>query len=61
MVNYANSVVPNAGELAQVLANAAKGPQTAMAMIDGIAADRQALVFRALAWLLKLHILQISQ
>jgi len=60
MVNYAKIVLPDAAELEQVLTNAAKGSQSAKALIEGIAPERQALVFRALAWLLKLHILQIS-
>jgi starch synthase len=60
MVSYAKAVLPDAAELDQVLTNAAKGPQSAKALIEDVAPERQALVFRALAWLLKLHILQIS-
>ena len=61
MVNYAKLVVPDDAELALVIASAAKGPQAALALVEGIAADRQAFVFRALAWLVKLHILRIIQ
>jgi hypothetical protein len=59
MVNFAKLVLPTHAEIAQVLGVAAKGQATAQSLLQDIAPDRQAFVFRALAWLLKLGILKL--
>lgn len=58
MINYANAVLPTDAEVATVLAAAAK-PATALELVQQIPAARQAVLFRALVWLVKLHILRI--
>lgn len=58
MINYANAVLPTAGEMEAVL-RAAATPTAASELIKMLPAARQAIVFRALAWLVKLHILRI--
>jgi hypothetical protein len=59
MVNFAKLVLPTRAEIAQVLGVAAKGQTTAQSLLQDIAPARQAFVFRALAWLLKLGILKL--
>jgi hypothetical protein len=59
MVNFAKLVLPTHAEIAQVLGVAAKGQTTAQSLLQDIAPARQAFVFRALAWLLKLGILKL--
>jgi hypothetical protein len=59
MVNFAKLVLPTHAEIAQVLGAALKGQATAQSLLQDIAPDRQAFVFRALAWLLKLGILKL--
>jgi glycosyltransferase involved in cell wall biosynthesis len=60
MVNFAKLVLPTHAEIAQVLGVAAKGQATAQSLLQDIAPARQAFVFRALAWLLKLGILKLA-
>jgi starch synthase len=58
MVDFAKFVLPTEDEIASVL-DAASPPQTAQALLAGIAQERQAFVFRSLAWLLKLGVLKV--
>ena len=59
MVNFAKLVLPTNVEIAQVLGIAIKGPSTAQSLLQEITPERQAFVFRSLAWLLKLGILKL--
>ena len=58
MVNYAKIVLPTEAELGAVVQQALQGPQAAIALVQHVPAQRQAFVFRSLAWLVKLGILQ---
>ena len=59
MVSFAESILPTAAEVQSVLEGVAAGPKAANQIIQGIPAPRQAFVFRALAWLVKLGILEV--
>jgi len=59
MVDFAKVVLPTEAEVAVVLHNAAAGAKTAAELIQGIPAERQAFVFRALVWLVKLGVLKV--
>lgn len=58
MVDFAKIVLPTQAEIEAVLREATR-PQPAQALVAGIAKHRQAFVFRALAWLLKLGVLKV--
>jgi hypothetical protein len=58
MVDFAKVVLPTAAEISTVLQQAAGGPQSAIALVGSIPAERQAFVFRSLVWLMKLGILK---
>lgn len=58
MVDFAKIILPSEAEIVSVL-NTAAQPQTAPALVAGIAQERQAFVFRSLAWLLKLGVLRV--
>jgi starch synthase len=58
MVDFAKVILPTEAEIVSVL-NTAAQPQTAQALVAGIAQERQAFVFRTLAWLLKLGVLKV--
>jgi hypothetical protein len=58
MVDFAKFVLPTEDEIASVL-QALPHPQTAQALLAGIAQERQAFVFRSLAWLLKMGVLKV--
>jgi glycosyltransferase involved in cell wall biosynthesis len=58
MVDFAKVILPTEAEIVSVL-NAAAQPQTAQALVAGIAQERQAFVYRSLAWLLKLGVLRV--
>jgi glycosyltransferase involved in cell wall biosynthesis len=58
MVDFAKVILPTEDEIASVL-QALSHPQTAQALLAGIAQERQAFVFRSLAWLLKLGVLKV--
>ena len=58
MVDFAKAILPSEAEMGAVLA-AAQSPAAASALVQGIAQERQPLVFRALAWLLKLGVLKV--
>ena len=59
MVNFAKMVLPSEAEVQLVLNAAAPGAKTALELIQAIPDKRQAHVFRALVWLLKLGILKM--
>lgn len=67
MVDFAKVILPTEAELELVLRAAAQKEQqkkeeqhpTAQALVQDIPAERQAFVFRSLAWLLKLGVLKI--
>jgi hypothetical protein len=58
MVNFAKLVLPSDDEILAVLQAAQAGPQAAVALVAQVPAERQAFVFRSLAWLVKLHVLK---
>jgi hypothetical protein len=60
MVNFAREVQPNPSEAQAVLQALEMGPRAAGELVMGLPGDRQAHVFRSLAWLLKLGILKRS-
>lgn len=60
MVNFAKLVLPSDDEILAVLQAAQAGPKAADALVAHLPAERQAHVFRSLAWLVKLHVLKIS-
>jgi glycosyltransferase involved in cell wall biosynthesis len=59
MVNFAKIVLPTDAEVRLVL-HAALTPQAALTLIQAVPAERQAFVFRALVWLVKLGVLRVS-
>lgn len=58
MVRYAIPVLPSGDELSAVLEAAAGGPRPALALVQGLPPERRPLVFRTLAWLVKLDLLR---
>jgi starch synthase len=60
MVGHAHDVLPTDDEVAAVLQAAQAGAQTALALVQGIAAGRRLFVYRALTWLLKLGVLRLG-
>jgi hypothetical protein len=58
MVDFAKLILPTQAEIVSIL-NTAAQPQTAQALVAGIAQERQAFVYRSLAWLLKLGVLRV--
>ena len=61
MVNFANFVLPTDDEIKTLLHGAAAHPKPAGELIQSIPVERQAFVFRTLAWLVKLGILKVCQ
>ena len=61
MVNYAHYVIPHEKELQAVLESLAKGAKDAGLLVEGLPADRQTVVLRGLAWLVKLGVLRVIQ
>lgn len=62
MVDFAKVVLPTDAEVQAVLAAAAAAgpdPRPAAELVAGIAPERQAFVFRALVWLVKLGVLKV--
>lgn len=59
MVKFAEAVLPSAQEVKAVLDAAANGPRAAADLIHPVPLERQAFVFRALAWLVKLGVLKL--
>jgi len=58
MVNFAKVVLPTEVEI-EVLLKAAAHPQTAQTLVKDFTPERQAFVFRSIAWLLKLGVLRV--
>lgn len=59
MVNFAKNVLPSSEEVAAVLTTASSMPTPAIDLVQGISPERQAFVFRSLAWLIKLGVLRV--
>jgi hypothetical protein len=59
MVNFAKAILPTDTEIETVL-RAASQAQSAQEIVSGIPMDRQAYVFRSLAWLLKLGVIKVA-
>jgi hypothetical protein len=59
MIDFAKIVLPNEAEIRAVLQTAAAGPKPALELVGQIPTERQSLVFRSLAWLLKLGVLKV--
>jgi hypothetical protein len=59
MIDFAKVILPTEAEIRAVLQAAATGPKTAVALIATIPTERQAFVFRSLAWLAKLGVLKV--
>ena len=59
MVNFAKIVLPTDAEVRLIL-HAVLTPQAALTLIQAVPAERQAFVFRALVWLVKLGVLRVS-
>jgi starch synthase len=60
MVNFAKLVLPNDTEIEALLILAQQGPCTAQALAQTAPPQRQAFVFRALVWLLKLGVIKLA-
>ena len=58
MVGFAKLILPAEGEIRAVLDAAAGDPKPAAELVQGIAPERQAQVFRTLVWLMKLGVLK---
>ena len=59
MVNFAHYVIPQEGEIRQVLNGLANGSQTANTLVAEIETTRQNQVLRGLVWLVKLGVLRV--
>jgi len=60
MVNFAKLVLPSPEEVRLVLTQAVNGPSRAVELVQDIAAERKAYVFRGLGWLLKIGALRLA-
>lgn len=60
MVEFANAALASDAEIVRVI-TAADHPKPAIDLVADVAADRQAIVFRSLAWLIKLGVLKVSE
>lgn len=59
MVNFASTVLPSSFEAETVLRASSTTPKTAAELVKEIPSERQAFVFRALVWLIKLGVLRV--
>ncbi|NDD12156.1 MAG: glycosyltransferase [Betaproteobacteria bacterium] len=59
MVDFAKVILPSVAEVESVLSVAVQ-PEPAQMLLKGVAPERKALVFRSLAWLLKLGVLKVA-
>lgn len=59
MIDFAKLVLPSMADVQVVLEAAQFGPKSAVSLVQGLPAERQAFVFRALVWLVKLGILKV--
>ena len=60
MVNFATLVIPTDEEIFSVLQVAENGILPAIDLVKNLPQERQAFVFRSLAWLLKLGVLKLA-
>jgi glycosyltransferase involved in cell wall biosynthesis len=60
MVKFAQAMLPNQGEVGEVLRRAESGINTASDLVADIPPRRRAVVFRGLTWLIKLDFLRIT-
>ena len=60
MVNFAKLVLPSPEEVRLVLTQAVKSPSRAVELLQDIAAERKAHVFRGLGWLFKIGALRLA-
>lgn len=60
MVGFAKAVLPSDDEVRVVLDAVASGARPAAELVQGIAPERQAQVFRTLVWLAKLGVLKVA-
>lgn len=58
MVDFARAILPSEEEIHAVLHAAASGPKAAVELIAPVPAERQPFLFRSLAWLVKLGVLE---
>lgn len=58
MVDFARAILPSEEEIHAVLHAAASGPKRAVELIAPVPAERQPFLFRSLAWLVKLGVLE---
>lgn len=61
MIDFAKLILPREDEIRTVLQAAASGPKAAVALMAAVPAERQAFVFRCLAWLVKLGVLKVCR
>lgn len=59
MVDFAKVLLPGEDEIRAVMQAAAAGPKAAVALVAAIPAERQAVIFRSLVWLVKLGVLKV--
>jgi glycosyltransferase involved in cell wall biosynthesis len=59
MVSYAQPVLPKSTELVDLLRAASVGPRSAGELVKTTQANRRPLLFRALAWLIKVNLLSV--
>jgi hypothetical protein len=59
MVNFAKQVFPTTDEIAAVLNAARSGPKSAAELVRSVPSPRRGIIFRSLAWLLKMGRLQV--
>ncbi len=59
MVNFAKGVLPSEAECQAMLEKLAQGPQAAGVLIQELSVERQAFVFRALAWMVKMGVVRV--
>lgn len=59
MIDFAKVILPIEAEIRTVLQAAATGQKTALELVAQIPTERQAFVFRSLAWLVKLGVLKV--
>jgi hypothetical protein len=60
MVRFAQAMLPDEGEVAEVFRRAEGGAKPASHLVADIPRNRRAVVFRGLAWLIKLDFLRIT-
>ncbi len=59
MVNFAKVVLPSEADCQAMLEKLAQGPQAAGVLVQELPVERQAFVFRALAWMVKMGVVRV--